>query len=234
MASAAALRAAATRALLSAPGGSVGGVARAHARTFGSGGAPTEVYRRVRRARAAGMSGLALAQGGFWAGGAWMAAAADGGVVSPAWMAGGTVLSAVFAGMVGAYLSRAVAVLAVGGGRGGAEEVRVTTYRFGGGLREAEVLATREIVGGPKGADDDERHWTFGVRERPGGPTRFYIVDRKNGVLDEEALRCICSADPGGEQLLVLAHKRRAGEMKARWRDWEESKDGARGSGGTP
>jgi hypothetical protein len=189
----------------------------------GFGAEATEVYRCVKRVRAAGISGIALLQGGFWVGGAYVTATAAGEpLVSPLWMAGGAGLSALFAGMVGAYLSRSVAVLSVAGA--GATKVHVQTYRFGGLLGAPVALETRHIVGGPKGADERERHWTFGVKEIKDAGATYYVVDRKRGVLDEDALSKICSTAYGGEALMVLAHKRQAVEMKTRWRQWEESK----------
>lgn len=169
------------------------------------------------------MSGLAIAQGCFWSGGAYMTTMATmEPIVSPLWMVGGAGLSALFAGMVSAYLSRSVAVLAVSGASGAT--VHVQTYRFGGALRAPVCLETKRIVGGPKGADADERHWTFGVKESKDSGAHFYIVDRKRGVLDEDALRGICSSEYGGNALMVLAHKRQAVEMKTRWKHWEDSK----------
>jgi hypothetical protein len=142
-------------------------------------------------------------------------------IVSPLWMLGGAGLSAMFAGMVSAYLSRSVAVLSVSGA--GGTKLLLQTYRFGGALRAPISLRTKQIVGGPKGADGSERHWTFGVKENKDSGTSFYVVDTKKGVLDEDALRSICSSEYGGGALMVLAHKRQAVEMKTRWKHWEDS-----------
>lgn len=191
----------------------------------------TEIYSNVKRVRAFGMSFLALAQGGFWASTAYMSSTAAESLLSPIWTFGGAGLSALFAGMVSVYLRRSVAKMSVHGA--GASEVLVSTYAFGGFVRAPVALETKKLVGGPKGANFDERHWTFGVKEDKDAGAAYFVVDTKRGVLDESAVAAICSTAYGGESLLVLAHRRRAGEFRERWKDWEEGKGRGVGSGGS-
>lgn len=186
-----------------------------------SGAEPIYVYKNVRQLQAAAISGIAVLQGGFWVSSAiWTAAYVADPVVSQAWMVGGASLSGMFAMMVNAYLSRSVASLSI---HGSESLLMVETYRFGGMVRKAVEVPTKMIEGGPKGADDGERHWTFGVKANKDGGAFYYIVDRKKGVLDRHVLEAVCGSKFGGEKVMVLLHKRRALQMKDRWKDWEET-----------
>lgn len=186
-----------------------------------SGAEPIYVYKNVRQLQAAAISGIAVLQGGFWVSSAiWTAAYVADPVVSQAWMVGGAGLSGMFAMMVNAYLSRSVAALSI---HGSESLLMVETYRFGGMVRKAVEVPTKMIEGGPKGADEDERHWTFGVKASKDGGAFYYIVDRKKGVLDRQVLEAVCGSKFGGEKVMVLLHKRRALQMKERWKDWEET-----------
>jgi hypothetical protein len=179
----------------------------------------TDVYNCPRRLQAVGMSSVAVAQSGFWVLAAYLSATAAEPLISPIVTLGGAGLSALFAGMVNAYLSRSVARISVQGA--GAVKLQVTSYHFGGMLRAPRAIETKFVVGGPKGDDDGERYWTFGVTNASGVGTYYYIVDRKKGVVDASAVRALCSTPPGGSALMILAHKRRAIEMKTRWHNWE-------------
>jgi hypothetical protein len=195
------------------------GSSRKMQRAFGN---DDEVYSFVRRASNIGISAVAVLQSGFWLSATYITAFGSDPVLSPLITAGGTALSFVFVGMVHAYLSRSVARISVLGVAG--TKLAVTAYSFGGSLRAPDVVEVSHLVGGPKKDDEKERHWTFGVQPRADGSTYYYVVDRKQGVLDDEAVRAICSTPRGGSKLMILAYKRQAGEMKNRWNDWEQRK----------
>lgn len=147
-------------------------------------------------------------------------------LILPIWTVGGAGLSVLFVGMVNMYLKRLVASLSVEQGDGSL--LRVVTHSFWGALRAPVEIETRYIVGGPKKDAKEERYWTFGVQPESASTVFYYIVDMKYGVLDQEAVSAICSSPRGGSLLLILAHRRQAEEMRARWQEWQRSKDSAK------
>jgi hypothetical protein len=168
------------------------------------------------------MSAIATLQSGFWMFSTYVSTQIPEPIISPYMLVGGTLISFVFAGMVNFHLSRSVAKLAVLGVSG--TKISVTTYSFGGFLRKPLVADVAALVGGPKGASEKERQWTFGIQPTENGSVRYYVVDSKAGVLDEDAVRAICSTPRGGSLLTILAYKRQAGEMRTRWHDWQDRK----------
>jgi hypothetical protein len=181
-----------------------------------------EIYSFVRRLPNIGISTVAVVQSGFWISATYLTAFASAPALSPLLTAGGAALSFVFVGMVHTYLSRSVARMSVLGVAG--TKLSVTTYSFGGLLSAPKVIDAAHLIGGPKRDDEKERHWTFGVQSNASGSTYYYIIDRKAGILDIDAVRAICSTPRGGSNLMVLAYKRQANEMKHRWHDWEQRK----------
>lgn len=175
------------------------------------------VYQSPGRVRAAAVSALAVGQAGFWGSAAAMAATAPEQLLGPAWSMAGFGLSAAFVGMVNAYLRRSVAEMTVVSGAAG-PHLEVTAHAFGGMLRKPKVIEAAHILPGPKGADPAERYWTFGVSEKEDGPRFYYILDTAKGVCDPEALAAVVR---GGEHLMVLSHRRQAGEMRQRWLSWQ-------------
>jgi hypothetical protein len=181
-----------------------------------------EIYSFMRRLPNMGISTVAVVQSGFWISATYLTAFGSAPALSPLVTAGGAVLSFVFVGMVQTYLSRSVAKMSVLGVAG--TKISVVTYSFGGLLRAPKVIDVAHLVGGPKRDDEKERHWTFGVQPSVTGSTYYYIIDRKAGVIDTDAVRAICSTPRGGSKLMALAYKRQANEMKNRWHDWEQRK----------
>lgn len=182
----------------------------------------TVVLSNIRRLKPFAVSTLAVGQGVFWLAASYLSGISTEPLLSPLWTFGGAGLSFMFGGMVHLYLSRLVAVISVDESDG--TRLGVTTYSFGGYLRTPRIVKTSHIVGGPKRDASDERYWTFGVQPDPNKRAYYYILDKKRGVLDEEAIRAICSTPRGGSLLMILAHKRQANEMRSRWRDWQRKK----------
>lgn len=182
----------------------------------------TLVYKHGNRMQGMGISAIAIVQTGFWASTAYAATGIVDPLISPLWATGGVGLSLVFVAMVHAYLRRSVAALSVIGTN--AAEVRVRTRGFGGYMRSAETIQTKNLVGGPHGDNSKERYWTFAEKRTTDDRPFFFIVDTKHGMLDQAAVAAICSTQEGGSKLMVLAHKRQATEMRRRWNDWEKAK----------
>lgn len=95
--------------------------------------------------------------------------------------------------------------------------VRVQTHGLlgGGGKGGGLLIPARELVGGV--AKTDDRYWTFARRGE--GVRLYYIVDMERGVVDSEGVEAVVG---GGEMLMVLVHKRNAGRMRKRWKEWKE------------
>lgn len=176
--------------------------------------APSIVYKRVRRGHSFLLSALAGTQASFWGYTAFLTQQTPDPLLSSTWTIGGLGLSVAFGAMVNAYLKRNVAEVSIV--HGSTERVRVATHAFGGRISKAVLIEPSAIIGGPKKDDPQERYWTF-AHDRP-GLKLYYIVDTAKGVQDRAALAAIVR---GGEHFLALAHKRRAAEMRDRWRAWE-------------
>lgn len=164
------------------------------------------------------MSALAGTQASFWAYTAYLTHHAPDPLLSQGWTVAGLGLSAAFAGMVHVYLKRNVAEISIV--HGSTERIRVITHGLGGITSAPVLLDPAEIVGGPNKDKSTERYWTFAHDSKGVRTKLFYIVDTSKGVIDRTALAAIAR---GGEHFLALAHKRRAAEMRNRWRAWEQA-----------
>lgn len=184
--------------------------------TTPSSAAAYTIYRNPRRLRSAGMTLLAAGQASFWASAAFLSQQAPEPLIGVQWTYAGFGLSAAFAGLIVTYLRRSVAEMALVDASGPA--VQVTPHGLAGLLGTPVLIPAKDLIAGPGGDDPQQRYWSF-ARKGP-GVRLYYILDVKNGVTDEEAVKAVVK---GGEHLLVYIHKRDAGIMKQRWKDWQET-----------
>ena len=175
------------------------------------------IYNNPRRGQSAAMTVLAIGQAGFWASAAALGQSVPDPILSPGWTVAGFGLSAAFFAMINAYLRRNIAQISLIDG----PSLEVITHSLGGRLRSPVLIKAADIIPGPHRDKTSERYWTFGVKRGEHRSSYYYIIDRHQGVIDSEAVAALAR---GGDHLMVYAHKRDAGRMQTRWKQWRHAK----------